>query len=52
MVLSRQLEMPDRILGERVKTGIVPMNGSFTLIQFEEGKVGETNIFSQGYVCH
>ena len=43
--------MPDRILGERVKTGTVPMNGSLILILFEEEKVEETNIFSQGYVC-
>ena len=42
--------MPDRILGERVKTGIVPMNGSLTLIQFEEGKVGE-NKYIQSRLC-
>ena len=52
MALSRQLEMADRILGERVKTGIVPMNSSLILNLFEEEKVGETNIFSQGYVYH
>ena len=51
VVSSRQLDMPDRILGERFKMFIVPINGFLILTLFEEEKVGETNVFSQYVLC-
>lgn len=39
MVLSGQLDIVDRLLGERFKMFIVPINESLMLIMFGEEKV-------------